>query len=800
MNNETAATDHGIVKKNVKYDPYYVYALRRSAVKGIYAALVELLTNCVDAYKRRFEAGKRVSFGGTILVEYNTGRQKKVRGGKRTKKQVIVRDMAFGLDAEELEECFSIKGGATQYVKGRGSHGCGAKDCADISVMTIESVRDFTYYKVKLYWDHETKRLVFDPIEGFDKKVRVSAKKTKEMGLYDAGMSITMDIDPDVTLPQFDNFIDNIRDLFPLRDFVIQHASFDIKVRKDGGKEKRVTFKYPEAEELLNVEYMVPGYNVPAHFKVFRTEKPMPRADAPLLSIPGILISSNYSIHECSFLDHIDSPDLYHYYGRIECPHINVLIKETRDKTKTAENPSLVVDVGRRPRLVREHPFTKKLLAHPKKLFKEIVAQHSDKRKATINHELNERLKNAGREMRKMLDELLEYDDEVENFGPIGPDEITAMPSGNTYTIKAQHPWRFNVFAGANHFKEGGPKVEVKVELDREGKIMSPSWTSRYIEVPEVQFKKQANSSTHYANIILYGKRPTGDKDQILISVLFNGVTVVEKMVTIIADNHKFKHGVDLEFVNQSATVVYGKRRHLKLRGRLKAKPKSKQGLLTPSDKATVKIRIARIGGVSVKKKGKKGKAVDHPISYELNAVFTMKEAGSNYAEAIIPINGDELHGKAKITATVRGTTATIPIEVIKRATQDIGHSANDITFDLVSQDSDRGPAKWVSDGKVEIYALHPDISSMLGSEADGWPNQSSPFARLIIARILAWALAKRVVRERAEKIAECDMTGETHPGILVDDVDAAVEGMRKKCIEKLTDKLIPKKEQKTLW
>jgi len=105
------------------------------AVRDIYDALVELITNCDDSYHRM--ADKK----GQILIEIEH---------KHKRKRVIVRDRAEGMTLGEMRIKIKKVGELTSAEGDRSFLGRGAKDCAVLGKVTFESIKDNKYHRYEV--------------------------------------------------------------------------------------------------------------------------------------------------------------------------------------------------------------------------------------------------------------------------------------------------------------------------------------------------------------------------------------------------------------------------------------------------------------------------------------------------------------------------------------------------------------------------------------------------------------------------------------------------------------------------
>ncbi len=121
------------VPLDIKLSTRYFQFNREFAIRDVFDALVELITNCDDSYHRLFEKKKRNDDGGPILIEICEQR-------KGASSIIIVHDKAEGLTLQEMVENFGDVGTRRSKSGDRGFMGRGAKDCTALGKMTIESI------------------------------------------------------------------------------------------------------------------------------------------------------------------------------------------------------------------------------------------------------------------------------------------------------------------------------------------------------------------------------------------------------------------------------------------------------------------------------------------------------------------------------------------------------------------------------------------------------------------------------------------------------------------------------------
>ena len=119
----------------LKYSTRYYQFNRQFAIRDVFDALVELITNSDDSYHRLYINKKRNDDGGPILIEICEQR-------KGVPSLVIVHDKAEGMTMQEMIINFGDVGTRRSESGDRGFMGRGTKDCTALGKMIIESELD----------------------------------------------------------------------------------------------------------------------------------------------------------------------------------------------------------------------------------------------------------------------------------------------------------------------------------------------------------------------------------------------------------------------------------------------------------------------------------------------------------------------------------------------------------------------------------------------------------------------------------------------------------------------------------
>lgn len=320
--------------------------VRQFAIKDVYDAVVELLTNSNDAY---FRAGaKHKNYWLKIYSE---------------SQRVVMLDHATGLRGEKMQQCFLTVGAYTSSDGSRGFFSRGAKDISILGNVTFESIKDGFYSRCTIDVN------AYGQMHEFD--VPVTPEIRTRLRIPNNGMSVTLDVLPTIHIDDPILFSMHTRKRASLRDILLDQTNdvyFEYYYPGDQpAYHETFRYFYPDGNMILDLQYTVAGYNVPARFVVYQSEKPIaqPMKDNQLEF--GFLIKSGKAVHEVSTLDDRFRwhPYIDRVYGFLQCDHINQLLYDMDENGPTTENPTTIIDPSRFTGLNRDHPFSQALFSIP---------------------------------------------------------------------------------------------------------------------------------------------------------------------------------------------------------------------------------------------------------------------------------------------------------------------------------------------------------------------------------------------------------------------------------------------------
>ncbi len=691
---------------DLQLDKRFQQLSREYAIGDVYDALAELITNADDSYSRLFHRKKRNRDGGDILVEYLEQR-------KGRPCQLIVRDKAEGMDSDDMEKKLAQLGAYSSEPGNRGFMGRGAKDCTALGTLTYESIKDDRYYRCRI-----TPDLRFTLEVGGQ---RATPSLRAELGVGDGnGTSVSLALNEGVRLPRFQTIASELPWYFSLRDIMSRASESRVLLRRADRSEKvQLLYTPPEGRLVINESYEVPDYpGASARLLIWRAKESLEDYRRPRFEKSGVLVVGVRAVHECTLLsDDIKSdPNSHRYFGRLECAYLDDLMQEYEEYRSKGtplppSNPRLLLDPNRRTGLDQRHPFIRALFQVAAERLRGLLVAERE-RSGTPHAEIGDletkaRLaklaKLAGRFMRDRLEELEEVGmGEATDDAGFAKCGVLIYPTYLRLGL-GQERW-LSYYVKRSVVNEG---VLVSVECDSPGAL-------QVLGSPFAVHPHRIHEDRLVGTFRIKGLSVC---DTAILTARADGVANAEAAVKV-ADNvieDRTFHSL-LEFEHSELTVKVGSRRSMTLFARypdlvITETPVS----LSVSDADKVVVR---------------GRCTLRPV------------AGANFAYGEVVVEGRALGSKVALVADVHGEAAKATIRVVDRPEAD---RSIPIDIRIVPEDFGNFRARWVG-SQLQISARHSSLSRYLGSEEDGFPGQTSPIFRLLLAEIVAESVCRKLL------------------------------------------------------
>ncbi len=332
--------------------------IRQVSITNIDEALVELVTNSVDAYNTRTDWTTK-----TIDIEVN-----------EESRVLTIRDYSIGMSNAEICAKVLVVGSLTAVDTSRGFIGRGLKDVSSIGDITLVSIKNGLLTRVII---KENMSVLI-----YEQDVEASVDHQILYKLPSDGTSVSVNVNKTVIFQDSFKVYTNVCNNIFFRK-IHEDGSFNITV--NGTK---TTYTYPAAKRILNYDFDINGYEgAKGNFKLYKTDTPIKSKYNSMFNSHGVLVTTSKSVYENGSC--IASSDLYardyttnnnfrYIYGELKCDYIDKLVQDITTTGRTTDNPHLVFDPNRRGGLSKKHPFVIKLFEYPYKWIEMVVNKIGD--------------------------------------------------------------------------------------------------------------------------------------------------------------------------------------------------------------------------------------------------------------------------------------------------------------------------------------------------------------------------------------------------------------------------------------
>lgn len=672
------------------------------AIRDVYDAIVELVTNADDRYQI-------LQMSGRIEIEVDR------RKGEPS--LLKVRDFADGMTADEMDEKLSRMGGRVSGLESgksvRGTNSRGAKDVAALGLVRFESITD----------DGRYHRCEINPQFEFSlwNSVKAGAKHRRATGISKGtGTLVTLEVEKKNRISRHDTMERKLSRLVPLRDILLD-PSREI-VLKDTGKKRKNVIEPPHTEgvDRIKESFSIPGYpDAKAKLIVRRAKKRFEREN-PKFRLGGILIQSRHAIHEATLFDTSfeSDPNALWFFGKLRCEYIDELWNQydelyAQGVENDEDNPCPVIDPSRRTGLTREHPFVEALFKQVLNRFRPLVEEErrrEERRRTQVESE--ETRKRLDALERAATDFMMQFAEEEEPSRDPDSRKAESKFVENGYILyppfarivvgDTQKYW-FNV--NQNAFPEISEGSEIEINCATPD-LVSEKALCNLSRHPKQDDVIRAVWSVRAENVI----------DATGVEVSTGPIHASSVVEVLASEAEKYRHIELLEFQKKRYRMrTDAGRKRIKLFAPLE---------LTP-DNTNVELEIT---GNSFEVRGQHLLKHDPDLGIAV-CRFSVVSDGTEASETITAIAGNQTASAELVSYQPLGAGLEIRIE-----------------------DSEMGDSRYRwRQNVLEIAAGHPSLKRYLGPKKEDYPGQDEKHFRLLIAEIVAEAVCSQIVSRNVE-------------------------------------------------
>ena len=680
------------------------------AVRDIYDAIVELVTNADDRYQV-------LKTKGTIEIEVTR---------KRGVSSILaVRDYADGMTSDVMDRKLGTIGnrvsGMEKGLAVRGTNSRGAKDIAALGKVTFESIGD----DGKLHMCCITDTFEYQLYESRE----VTKNERRRLGIGEGtGTLVTLEFKSSykTPIPRHEELVKKIALLVPLRDIIREQRTTIIVRALPRKLEHEVVPLLYQGKKCLSERFPIPNYlGMDAKLIIFRATQPF-EYDASAgryFRKGGILVKSRHAIHEATLFDReLDKdPCASRFYGRLTCESIDQIWNEFDERSANRQqvlptNPFPILDPSRRGGLIRQHPFTEALYSKALSYLRPLVEEERRRDRAAKSEmesrQTRKHLNKLQKAANKFIEEYMEPDDDDTARTIDHPEKGSSFrirgyalnPPFVKMVVGSSQNFRLSVITDAFPDIAAGDSVQIKCLTDeiRADRIIAQLECS-----PETDGILQAI----WTGKALKKTSGTGIQAQV-------GPISAESMIEILgSESESYAHIKDFQFQ----------------RKRYQIRPDSRKrvNLLAPLN-----------------------------MAQSLGCQFIVETDNDDYH---VPSSGRLVKkpklGIAKATLTVAATRDNLESTKLRARlgehiaeTNIIAKPAEGAGIEIKLEDVSHGVQRYKWNKNVlEIAARHPSLSRYLGPKSERFSGQEEHRFQVLIAEIVADAVCSNLVRHNAQ-------------------------------------------------
>lgn len=420
--------------------------IRQFTIKSAEDALVELITNCYDAYNKSNIIEKWI-----ICIEYSYDGS-----------NLRVYDNACGLSGKDLGECMLQVGNYTNTQGSRGFFSRGAKDISAIGNITFKTIKDNKYSECvitseaygdltiidKIVTDEQREQLCI-PLNGLSVNIKLLQSALNNVCTFDCLLRVM-----------------TLRSIFSDSRLTVLYRGVNCNAFQE------LKYVSPVGTMILDLKYKIPDYeNEEARLILYISDNVITQPYKENEMEFGILVRSLSTIYDNSIIGTSMRwhPYIDQIYGELQCESINKLLLEYDKHGETLKNPAPIIDPSRITGLNRHHPFIKSLLS--------ICNSRLEQTLLELNH-LKSEARISNRDMCELLDELSLCGSEIldssginiaktSNYESKLNDTVNVHRSKYVITELNSQLTNKNLLANNNKFKLTGKDQDIHDQLSK---------------------------------------------------------------------------------------------------------------------------------------------------------------------------------------------------------------------------------------------------------------------------------------------------------------------------------------------
>jgi len=289
-------------------------------IRYLYDAIVELVTNSDDSYKRLERDG--IADKGEIRI-----RVRRLKGGKCERLEVI--DLSEGMNKEKLEKALIFAGETSGFEEGesvRGLFGRGLKEAIiALGKGEIYSIKDDKLSIAEVWIDKKAnkpkRRLIEEPYTP-------TKEERKEIGIPEGNGTVVRIIvtNDKIKCPDIKTFLPQIKNHYALRDI---NSATNRKVtlefespEKNLKRFKPISYERPKGKEVIAEPIKLPGYGDNIELRIHESDEELESPYNNPFASAGLLIKTSGAILDNQLFKYQSEKAGCFFFGEVRWPNL----------------------------------------------------------------------------------------------------------------------------------------------------------------------------------------------------------------------------------------------------------------------------------------------------------------------------------------------------------------------------------------------------------------------------------------------------------------------------------------------
>jgi len=290
-------------------------------IRYLYDAVVELVTNSDDSYKRLERDVVAVERGIKI-------RTRRLKGGKCERLEVI--DFAEGMTKEKLEKALIFAGESSGFEKGksvRGLFGRGLKEAIiALGKGEIFSIKDNKLSVAEVWIDKKTNKPKRRLIE---ESYIPTEEEREEIGITEGnGTAVRIIVTNDkIKCPDLKTFVPQITNHYALRD--INSAKnrkvileFEYPEKNNLKRFKTICYERPKGKEIVAQPIKIPSYGDDIELRIYQSDEELETPYNNPFASAGLLIKTSGAILDNQLFKYQNEKAGCFFFGEVSWPDL----------------------------------------------------------------------------------------------------------------------------------------------------------------------------------------------------------------------------------------------------------------------------------------------------------------------------------------------------------------------------------------------------------------------------------------------------------------------------------------------